>query len=241
MAIALVGSEGTVATGTTSAAPTFAQPTTAGNLLVLWVMSADGIDGGWTGLSSWTLAKAQTGNSGSQRGTAGIFYIANCGTGVSAPTPTAANASFTAAKLNEYSGAATTLVLEKTSAYLGGTSSPQTVATTAADAASGDLVTTILSFFGTAGTMTISDVLNNGATTNNVNDAATSNGNHYDFSWGVTTSNGSADQTVCTFTHTGSVLEIDAVAISFIATGPPPPQQSHQSATVVSVGSGRGA
>src|SRR5438477_5453899 len=100
MAIALVGSLGTPVTGTTSVSPTFGQATTAGNLLICWLIGAPN---GYTLPSGWSQAASSFDGQ-----TSLVLYKANCGASETAPSFTTATNTFMAAALGEFSGAATT-------------------------------------------------------------------------------------------------------------------------------------
>lgn len=214
MAIALV-SAGSVATGTTSASPSFGQSTTAGNLLIL-MFCGDTINS--PTISGWTKA-------GSSDARAGIYYKANCGAGESAPTVTISQNGFTAAVLLEFSGADTSAPFDKAGhTATSATSSPMSVTATAADTASGELVVSAASWNLTkAGTGTTVDTYNNGATANDVgNNDSTSQVSHYRFSYGFTTGNSSADN----LSETQSSMNISsghaAIASFLVASAGPP-------------------
>lgn len=208
MAIALVGSLGTVATGTTSVAPSFPQSTTAGNCLVYWVISTGGS----------LPASAPTGWSTARRSSnalAAIYYKANCGAGESAPAAVT-GATFMAGQLAEFSGIVTTSALGDSGASVT-TTSPNAVAAVAADAAAGYLVLGASAYLLTmSATVTDSHAYNNGGTAlNNANNNGTSTASHYLFSYAITTSNAAADQFTDTFT--GTISARGAVLGSLVA------------------------
>ena len=191
MAYAIVGSFGTVASGTNSVAPSFPQSTTAGNLLLGWVI-------GWgTSLSvsfsdgNWTLGRS---NSSTTFYTA-IWYRENCGAGESAPTITVSGGTQANAAFAEFSGGATSSALDKTGQQTTSASSPLIVSSLTADTAAGQLYATAFGWLlSKAGTGTTADTYNNGATASgNANNDSTSTANHYRFAYGITTGNSSGD------------------------------------------------
>lgn len=184
MAYALVGSVGTVASGTNSASPTFAQATSVGHLLVAWVAGSQITV---TSTQSWTfIAAAAT--------SAGIWYKANCAANETAPVFSGSGTMFAA--LAEFSGGATAAPEDQHGFNAGATGvTPVSVANAAADVAAGELVVcTQWDTLSKAGTTTTSHTYNNGATaTGNLNNDGTSSLNHYRFSFGITTGNAAAD------------------------------------------------
>ncbi len=216
MAIALVGSLGTkteVTSGTTLS-PTFAQATTAGNLLICWitsdVLTYTNDQPGWTVVGSQGIL---------------FYYKENCGASETAPTfTTSITMTIGAAQLAEFSGAATTSPLEDSASA---SAASRTLA--APDAAAGNLLIGVQSDTLTkVGTATTTHTYNNGATAlNNANNDAGSHIVHYRFTYGITTGNASADSLTCTDssmnlllpgTTIGSLKEAGAVA-----TKSPPP------------------
>jgi hypothetical protein len=204
MAIALVGSLGTVAQGTTSATPAYGQTPTAGNLLVCWVSSGSSTnpsnsDGTWSGVPV-------IGTGGRRQS---IYYKIAAG-GDAAPTITGGNALF--AMLGEFSGVASTPLDQSTSTGATGTTSPQTATLSSADAHAGDLV-----LYSASTTNSTSQTepagpnvaLNNGASSNETTNGGSSV-THYWFGWGVTTGNSAADSASLTFT----TARISAVALT---------------------------
>src|SRR5881396_1735974 len=138
MAIALVGSVGTAVTGTTSVSPTFGQSTTAGNLLIAWVINDNGVTPATP--SGWTL---MAGNGAGDR--ARVYFKPNCGAGETAPTFSEAGATFMAAALAEFSGADTASPEDggnRGNTSNAGTSSPLVINKPSADSASGNLIVT---------------------------------------------------------------------------------------------------
>lgn len=188
MAYARVGAMGTVASGSATVTPSFAQATTAGNLLIGWV-SSDGTATITTSSSGWSKARSVGG-----QGQPSIFYKQNCSAGETAPTFTATSGTLSSA-LAEFSGGDTVSPVDQTGGN-GGLSSPVVGVCAAADVAAGELfVTTLVSVSSKAETVTTSDTYNNGATpTGNLNNDATSIPGHYRFAYGVTTGKAAADQ-----------------------------------------------
>lgn len=197
MAFALVGSAGTVATGTGSVSPTFAQPTTAGNLLVAWVTSYTGdITSAGSPPSGWSV-----GINVSAATDMVIFFKANCGAGESAPTFTAA-AGTMFARLAEFSGGETVSPGEW-GGNATGLSSPDTITAGGADLSAGELVLSVTAYnYSMSATKTTSHSYNNGASSTAVSNDATSTATHYRMSYGITTGNASADTMTDTFTVT---------------------------------------
>ena len=196
MAYALVGSAGSVASGTASVSPSFGQATTAANLLIGWITSYGSGGAITTTASGWTVAH-DPGTASGLRGA--IWYKANCGASETAPTFTSSGATGMFAALAEFSGGATSSPIDQHTDSGFGTGSP-TVTLPGADAAAGELfVTGHALLLSKAGTNTSTDSYNNGATpTTNLNNDATSTANHYTFAWGVTTSNTGADSDTTT-------------------------------------------
>lgn len=215
MAIALVGSFGTPATGTTTATPSFAQSTTAGNLLICWGASTSGAVLSITVASGWS--SLVTGTAFSH-----IFYKANCGAGETAPTMN--GTTFTAAVLAEFSGGPPTGSPLDLQANNVATASPSIVNLANPDAFGGELIVGVTSIlYSMAATKTSSHAYNNGATASgNANNDATSNANHYRFSYGITTGNGSPDQITDTFNTTNITSRDMKFGSVLLAQFPPP-------------------
>lgn len=189
MAYALVGSFGTATTTSgTSVTPAYAQATSAGNLLVGWIVS-DGTSTISTSASGWVGASSQ------QNPSSAIFYRPNSGAGETAPTFTCTGGSTVSACLAEFSGGATSSPVDQNNVNSSVTT-PCLVFNNVADVALGELVCVVC--FGVhskAGTATTSHTFNNGATSlGNANNDATSTGLHFRFSYGITTGNSAADQ-----------------------------------------------
>lgn len=120
--IAIVGgAQGTQQHGTgTGVQGTFKQATTAGNLGIGWVQTADSATSNPFSVNQgWSVAITQTGSSAYQW--SGIIYKADLGSGETAPTVTTTDGgSYLAVQLAEFSGAATTSPLHKTGQTSGG-------------------------------------------------------------------------------------------------------------------------
>lgn len=226
MAIALVRA-GTLASGASTASPTFGQATTAGNFLVCWGES-DGSGGGMSlsGVSGWTTISLFNGGN--------LWYKQNCGAGETAPVVNGQVTSPTnvAAVLAEFSGVATSSPTDQQKT-VSGVASPTTVTANSADVASGELVIVLdVIVLSKAGTHTTTDSINNGATTNNVgNDDSSSLAEHCRFSWGVTTSNAAADSN----TATSDSMNLSNIATALVSFKAAPPQAT---ITTVTPGSG---
>lgn len=215
MAYALVGSVGTVATGAGSATPAFAQSTTAGNLLVAWVVNNGGnsinaaLPSGWSTASFFSIIGAY------------VCYKANCAAGESNPTFTNGDVQFVAAAVAEFSGAATTSPVDKVGS-VGSGASPRVAVNSAADAATGELfLSTGYWLLSKAGTHTTADTYNNATPTGNLQNDATSTATHYRFAYGITTSNAAADQdsqTSNSMNVTGGFLSVASFKLA--AAGP---------------------
>jgi hypothetical protein len=189
MAYALVGSIGTVASSTgATITPTFAQSTTAGNLLIAWIYNSNG---NTPTLSGWTRSHATT--------TASIMYKPNCAAGESNPAFNVGGGTNFAA-LGEFSGGATSSPVDQTGST-GNALGNGTTTASAADTAAGELLVACLAAqLSKTGTDTTTFSFNNGATpTSNLNNDASSVIDHYRFAWGITTGNSAADSN--TFTH----------------------------------------
>lgn len=207
MAYALVGSVGTVATGTTSASPTFAQATTAGNLLVAWVVYNGSTP--ITSTQSWVFANSDS-------TAAQVWYKANCAAGETAPVFSRTGVTFMAAALAEFSGGATSSPVDRKLASSSGTT-PLSLTTLGADIAAGELVLgSQKDLLTKSGTVTTSHTYNNGATaTANLNNDATSTADHYRFSYGITTGNSAADN-ISMADNSMNLSGINGTIISFL-------------------------
>lgn len=217
MAYALVGSLGAVVQSTSGGSITtlaYGQTPTANNLLILWIACAasantPGTPSGWTSWSTGT---------GISCGCAILYKVAAGGD--SAPTISAITSSVQSAMLGEFSGNDHSNPQDQAGGA-SGTTTPISGNTGVVDQAAGGLVITCSSAFysSSSGTKTTSDSLNNGATAHTTTNTGTSV-NHYDFCWGITTSNASADSeslTVTTTHLTGCVMALGSFKM------PPPP------------------
>lgn len=198
VAYALVGSEGTVATGTTSCTPSYPQAATAGHLLVVWV-SNFGSAGFPTTPAGYSNGAQKAGSSAES---ISIFYKIAAGTESGTLSISGMSGSGCAAKINEYSGNASSSPLDENATGSGSTS-PATAAAIIVDGQSGDLVVYGHTFFySTANTKTTTPTMNNGATANQTKNDSTSTVNHYNYGWGITTGNAAGDSISTTFTTT---------------------------------------
>ncbi len=215
MAIALVGSLGAGATGTTTASPTFGQSTTAGNCCVCWFVTASG-QPTLSGVSGWA---AQTfGGS--------FFSIAfkpNCGAGETAPTIN--GVTFTAGALAEFSGVDRgSGVVDQTFNNLG-TTSPNTLVLSNVDQLPGELWATVSMYvYSMAATKTTSHGYSSGTSQGAAtwNNDSTSTANHFRFSYAITTSNGVVMTITDTFTSTNISTRAGAAQSAKVLQFPPP-------------------
>ncbi len=192
MAYALVGSIGTVATGSNSLSPTYAQATSAGNLLIFILVTRDA-----QGVNSMTQSFVNAVNQldATNALTAEIWYKANCAAGETAPVATITGGLTGAAGvLAEFSGGATSSPVD-TFGGANSATSPDAVTATGTLVEIGELVISSSVYQSTkAETVTTANSYNNGATpTGNLNNDATSIALHYRFAYGITT--GTAAQT----------------------------------------------
>lgn len=211
MAYALVGSLGTVVN---SGSPSYNAPTTAGNLLICWVICS-GVTPSMD--QSYSTAFANT--------VLAIFYKENCGASETAPTVSGGPPLFS--MLGEFSGGATSSALDKVGAAVTtGATSPQTNTMPSADTALGQLVVGVGKIVSTkAETVTTAMTMNNGATVTSNNLDATSTTNHYRLGYGITTGNASADA-VTTTTTSMNLSAINVLGASFkLAAGGDTPTQ----------------
>ena len=207
MGYALVGTIGTVSVGAAGAAVTPAwgasESRTANNLLILQV-AGDGSTTLPAAPAGWSIAKQVAGGSNSSS----IFYKIAAGSDA-APTVAGISSDVLSCRLAEFSGNATTSPVDQTGSATA-TSTPQTPTCGAVDAAAGELVlVTGNARYSLAATKTLSNTLNNGATSNNANNNSTSTVSHYDMCWGITTGNSAADASTFAFTSN----RISAVAV----------------------------
>ena len=206
MPIALVGSAGAVSQGASGAAitPAYGQPPTAWNLLVcpLIVQGATtnpAIPSGWS--NAGFLA-------GTSCGAKFLYRIATGGD--AAPTIALVTGAVLTAQLMEFSGITITSPLDH-DMVAAGTSSPFSASGALPDVAAGELIVYCAgALYSVAATSTLAVTLNNGATaTDTANSGATSTVDHYEFGYGVTTSNAVHDMTTFTLTttnETGAII-----------------------------------
>lgn len=202
---------GTVASSTTSpVSPAFGQATAAGNFLVAWV-GGGGAAAPSTGASGWLQNPNTASNAQST-----VWYKPNCSANETAPSFTqSGTVSQMYALLGEFSGVALSSPLDQNNVGLA--ASPTVMV--GADSVAGELLILADFLSGTkSATVTISDSFNNGATAAGLNNGSTKTTFHYDFLWGVTTSNASADS--WTFTHTPSTGTISDWTV-FLSFKPP--------------------
>lgn len=215
MAIALVGSLGTVSSNTS---PTYAQNTTAGNLLICWVRTRGSGNMTISG-TGWTIA---AGVPGPPPDNALIYYRANCGATESAPTlggETVYNA-----MLGEFSGADTSAPLENNSGTAAtSATSPVADSCGGTDVATGNLVIGCMyDLQSKASTCTTAISFTGGVATasGNANNDATSITTHYRFSYGLTTTNTGADTASGSDTSMNITLLAIAIASFKVASAP---------------------
>lgn len=217
MAIALVKA-GTPSTSVTSAiTPAFGQATTAGDLLIA-VVAANANAAITTTGTGWSKANGVNNANGSSA----VFYKKNCGASEVAPAFACVGATFMAAQLDEYSGAATTGGQDSTNTATG-TTTGITATNSAADTGSKDLV--VVSGFwllSSSKTRTWTDSFNNGGSAVVSNDnGSTSTTTHFRFVGAINTGNSSADSDTQTISAsqflTGGLLTIASFAPASVA------------------------
>jgi len=206
MAVALVGSFGTVASGTTSIAPAFGQSPTANNVLVLWSITYGASTNPFP--SGWTECVNASGG--------GVSVIVSIGWkiaagGDTAPTLTNAGATQGWAVLAEFSGLQNPPVSGIAGGAGGLNPSPLTATLGSVDDQIGNLFLSCGAWLHSkAETTTTADTYNNGATpTTNRNNDATSTTYHYRFAWGVSTGNSTAPS----FIESDSSMNVDRGAL----------------------------
>lgn len=219
MAIALVGSVGSVTTGTgTVITPGFAQATTAGNLLVGWFVDPGAGAPQPTLTQSWIWATGIAGQPNSGTGELNIMYKANCGAGETPPDIANLSSGNThIAALAEFSGAATVSPADQVGQNVSGTTSPQTATAGGVDATTGELVVVVLGELDSkAGTVTTAfSSFNNGTVTAWANNDATSLSVHYRAGYVLpTTANASADAASVTTTSM-NLSRLSVALVSF--------------------------
>jgi PKD repeat protein len=213
MSYALVGSKGAVSGSSVGGSVTPAwgsgEGRTAGNLLLLWV------EGHLTATlpsapAGWSIGARKAGSGGLC--SASVFYKIAAG-GDSAPTVAAATGTLWNVQLAEFSGNAMASTLDQTGSA-SGTSTPEVVTAASVDATPGDLVvvTGVLEFTISVTNPSSTHTLNNGAGTwTNSSQTGTA---HYNFAYGVTTGNSSADSDSYSFDAT-FVNDEASVLVSF--------------------------
>jgi hypothetical protein len=224
MAYALVGTIGAVTTGTSGASITPAWGTsenrTANNLLICWVDSY-AISTLPSAPTGWSIAKQVSSTAVT---TASIFYKIAAGSDT-APTIGPVSGAILSGQLAEFSGNASSSPLDQTGSATTISTTPLVATTAGTDAAAGELVVVAMaSRYSIAGTKTTTHTLNNGASATSTNNDATSTINHYNFAYGITTGNSSADSDSCAFTTTNSQAQALVIASFKLAAIALPPK-----------------
>lgn len=178
--------------------PSFGQPTTAGNLLVLWLYGNDGASS--NPFSTTTPGWEQAVVTGGPYSWGAIWYKANCAANETPPTFTDSGASESWSCLAEFSGAIITNTLDQSGSSSASVPT-QTVSTSAPDSQSGDLIIGMAGWNGTNQGATISNTLtdSSGATvtaTAYSNSGDESTAFYYDFVWGIATGTGGSTDTL---------------------------------------------
>jgi hypothetical protein len=220
MAYALVGTAGAATLGSSGAAVTPAWGTgenrTLNNLLILWVVGF-GVTTFPTTPSGWSQA---TGLAGTSMCAAVYFKIA-AGSDA-APTIAALTSQAWAGALAEFSGGVTAAPVDQSMGSQG-TTSPLSSPGAGPDLLAGELVVASGgAFYNASATKTISHTFNNGATSTERTNNATSTPDHYDFSYGITDSNALTDTDTFAFTTT-KITGAAVANASFQVVLPPPP------------------
>lgn len=217
MTIALV-SAGSVASGSTSASPSFGQSTTSGNLLLAWVSLNDSASSfPLSPPSGWGEAEV----TGVSYNYGALFYKNNCGSGETAPSFSDSNATEMHAGLAEFSGIAVPSLGGPVDQH-GHAISANPCSASAGDTASGDLVVGLSVWNGSNSGPTlggtISDYTGNPLTTHVIHDnSGAGPGLFYHFTYAVTT--GHAPQNGDTLTASIDVFEnsVSSLIVSFLA------------------------
>lgn len=191
-------SQGPVASGTTSVAPVFGQPPTAGDLLTLQ-FSNFGSASSPAAPTGWTLAV----KSASASAEAAAIYWRIAAGNDTAPSLTGLGGSACNAMLSEYTGNTTLAGQFVDSGNNSGSSSPLNGVCGSIDQQINLLVAVGSCLYTTAATKTLTHTFNNGATANATSNNAVSTVDHYAYAWGViTTPNNASDSTSFAFTTT---------------------------------------
>lgn len=214
-----------------SLSPSFGQATTAADLLVAWLFTNDGAATDPFGTSSPGWAQATPGGGGAFEWVS-VWYKPDCAAGETAPVFTdTGGGSGPLSMLGEFSGGALTSPLDSYGTSTG-SSSVQTVANAASDAAGGDLIIYCAVWNGgnTGGAITNSMTDSGGhAVTVNATDNSGAGGGvtvFYDFCWGIAGATGAskdtATGTLSVFSGGGSVIaSFLAAAVGPSFTAPP--------------------
>jgi hypothetical protein len=211
----------TSAAAATSVSPTFNQPTMPGHLLIALVGDYGSTFAATTPTCSdptWSATDSSYGQ---------VWYKANCGANETLPTWTFRDGTtyIRYTTLLEFAGMATSSPLDQFGLFQQGNvvaGGNWTVACSAADSQAGDLIVSSCQDYGPSAsyTQTSSDSYNNAPTAITLgNNDATSTRPHYRFSYGITTTNASADS----ITHINNQASNSGTAISVVSFKPPPP------------------
>ena len=211
MAIALVGAAGAVSQSASGAAVTPAWGTganrTANNLLICCVTVAGSVTLPATP-AGWTLDANRAGTL-----CAALLFIKVATGADAAPTIPAVTGAVISAQLYEFSGTAAVSPHDRGSTAAG-TATPIIATNSAADIQAGSLLMQVGGARNsTARTNTLTHTPNNGAGSTSSNNNAVSTQNHYNYAYGLTTSNAAADSDSMAFGTaqlSGAVLAISS-------------------------------
>jgi len=214
----LVGSLGAVSVGAVDATvtPAYGQTPTVNHLLLCWLVGSNGINPSTP--TGWSLAEHDNG--------ATLFYKIAAG-GDASPSFAAATNNQWIAQVGEFAGNVTSSPLDQVgeSSFVTSNQTSSTAAAAAADAGAGELVAVCTMFYNTFSTSgTGADSLNNGATANTTtgySNASSESGVIYDFCWGVTTGNSSADSDTSTITGGAPGAYNGSMVIASFKAAPP--------------------
>lgn len=198
MAYQLVGSLGPVVESTNGGTPgalSFGQTPTANNLLICWQAmggstSTQAAPGGWSSLT-------QAGTSCANQ----VFWKVAAG-GDAAPSFAAVTSATQAFMLGEFSGNATGAPLNDRSGITAYTTSPNTATAGSADLVPGELYIAVDALWYTGATTATNTTTSNNATLNDTNNSGLSDQLHYNFGWGITTTNATQNSLTVTFNAT---------------------------------------
>jgi hypothetical protein len=200
--------QGPINQGTGTLAPTFGQPTTAGNLLVCLISENANSPIVTNPNGAWVLAGRQAQNYGI------IYYRPNCLASESPPTFTDGSCGGQGtAILLEFGNVATSSPLDLTT-NTQGSSNPYTLTQGAPSAAPGEL---LIAVAGASASEASGSLTFNNATAVNIA-SNTAHVVNYQMVYGIGTTNATADSTTVTYSATPGVY--GAVFVSFKGTGP---------------------